>query len=112
MPGYAGGRQQRCICCDRKTSFVCGRCTTSPFALVPLCPCETQAKKDAGKAKKGWIIKHACLGHHRENPALRPGNSGRKAKRARAAATDGSESVAGTEDEFEGEGEDDGEDEL
>ena len=102
VPGYAGGRQQRCIGCNRKTSFVCGGCTTSPFALVPLCPCETKVKKDSGRVKKGQIIKHACLGRHRENPALRPGSRGRKAKRARAAATDGTGSVAGSEDEGEG----------
>ena len=75
--------------------------TTSPFALLPLCPCETKAKKDSGNVTKGQIIKHACLGRHRENPALRPGYRGRKAKRARAAATDGSESVGGSEDEEE-----------
>ena len=51
VPGYAGGRQQRCICCDKKTSFVCACCSTSPFALVPLCPEVTKAKKDQGKVK-------------------------------------------------------------
>ena len=107
VPDYAGGRQQRCIICNKKTSFVCGGCTTSPFALVPLCPCETKAKKDSGNVTKGQIVKHACLGRHRENPALRPGYRGRKAKRARAAATDGSESVGGSEDEEEEWGEED-----
>mmetsp|Transcript_56605 Transcript_56605/g.126441 ORF Transcript_56605/g.126441 Transcript_56605/m.126441 type:complete len:127 (-) Transcript_56605:656-1036(-) len=37
VPGYAGGRQQRCICCNKKTSYVCACCSTSPFSLVPLC---------------------------------------------------------------------------
>ena len=102
VEGYAGGRQQRCICCNRKTSYVCACCSTSPFALVPLCPEVTKAKKDQGKVKKGQIIKHACLARHVENPALRPGNSrGRKAKRARAAATDGTESVDGSDSEVE-----------
>ena len=100
VPGYAGGRQQRCICCDKKTSFVCACCSTSPFALVPLCPEVTKAKKDQGKVKKGQIIKHACLSRHVENPMLRPGSKGaRKAKRARSGATDGTESVHESGDE-------------
>jgi len=52
--------------------------------------------------KKGQVIKHACLARHIENPALRPGSCrGRRAKLARAAATDGTESVRGSESEDE-----------
>ena len=93
IPGYVGGRQQRCICCNRKTSYCCATCSTNPFALVPLCPEQTKVKADRGKVHKGQIIKHACLARHRSNPALMRGTKApRKAGRARGAAADGSES--------------------
>ena len=92
VPNYCGGKQQRCICCNKKTIWCCGGCTTGPMALVPLCPEITKWRE----SERG----HNCLKRHRDNPALLPTRRGQKGgKRARGAGRAGSASSDEEEDD-------------
>lgn len=85
--GYCGGKQQRCVLCNRFTVWCCATCTTGPMALVPVCPARSNFR--------GVINIHYCHTRHISNPALLPGSRHRKgAKRARAnAAEEGTQSM-------------------
>ena len=69
--GYVGGKQQRCIICDRKnTIWACSDCSVAPHSLVPLCPPETK--------HKGVVRYYDCLEKHRQRPNWYPkGKNGR-----------------------------------
>lgn len=57
LPGYKGGRQQRCWECNELVSWCCARCST-PNAIVALHPTVAQGSKRA----------YGCLHAHRKNP--------------------------------------------
>mmetsp|Transcript_26986 Transcript_26986/g.87181 ORF Transcript_26986/g.87181 Transcript_26986/m.87181 type:complete len:152 (+) Transcript_26986:109-564(+) len=57
LPGFVGHRQQRCVICNKKTSWCCATCSVAPGALVPICPVVSQ--RDAT---------HCCSGQHRAAP--------------------------------------------
>eukprot|EP00962_Isochrysis_galbana_P059971 scaffold33847_cov129-Isochrysis_galbana.AAC.4 len=42
LPGFVGHRQQRCVICNKKTSWCCATCSVAPGALVPICPAVSQ----------------------------------------------------------------------
>ena len=77
------GMQQRCVCCNKHTSWVCMTCTTGPTGLVPVCPETTVARN--GK-NKGQQVHHVCNARHSLNPTFMPkGKGSQRAKRARTA---------------------------
>jgi hypothetical protein len=59
------GMQRRCRLCSTDTIWVCGKCTTGPLALWPLCSQTSIARKGPQKGKQ---IHHPCLSKHRLSP--------------------------------------------
>ncbi|KAL1528519.1 hypothetical protein AB1Y20_009862 [Prymnesium parvum] len=91
LKGFNGWFQQRCILCNNMTTWCCAACSAGPLALVPVCAEKTYVRHGPNKGK---YVKHGCLQRHRDNPALLPTGRRRKgAKRARGAATEGTESA-------------------
>ena len=95
IPGYKeavekqkqGGKQQRCLWCNKPTSWCCRICSKGPHALAPICPAVTCPKTGDLKGQK---VSHPCLGLHGGNPTFWPrgqqtANTARGAKRARGA---------------------------
>ena len=96
IPGYveacAGmknkGQQQRCVWCNKHTSWACKTCTRGPQFLVPICPVRSVGR---GKDHKGKVTEHPCCGFHSNNPTFfyKGGQgkaTGKGAKRARSGA--------------------------
>ena len=98
IDGYTGGKQQRCVCCNNKTAWVCATCTTGPMALVPLCPEISKVRKGPSR---GQQVMHPCLGRHRCNPTFFPKGKrgGSRPKRARGPAEDPNWEEFGDDDE-------------
>ena len=57
IPGYKGGKQQRCHECDMPVSWACARCSTKDN-VIALHPPQAQGSK----------IKYGCLAAHRRDP--------------------------------------------
>jgi len=66
LPGFVGHRQQRCVICDKKTSWCCATCSVAPSDLVPLCPAVSQRDNT-----------HDCSAQHRDAPLWFPHGKGR-----------------------------------
>ena len=82
-----GGKQQRCLWCNKPTSWCCRICSKGPHALAPICPAVTVPKNGDFK---GQPVSHPCLGFHGQNPTFWPkgkqgAGAGSGAKRARGA---------------------------
>ena len=74
-----GSKQERCVICNKDTSWVCATCTNGPQSLVPVCP---ETTKGRGK-HAGVVTHHSCLDKHRCHPCIFPKGKAPRAKRAR-----------------------------
>ena len=66
IQGYSGGKdgRQKCMICNKKTTWCCAACSDGALQLFPLCPHQTNYKGD--------ICARGCLEKHWENPACMP----------------------------------------
>ena len=65
IQGYSGGKdgRQKCMICNKKTTWCCAACSDGALQLFPLCPHQTNYKGD--------ICARGCLEKHWENPAYK-----------------------------------------
>ena len=61
--------QQRCMLCNKHTSWCCATCTNGVSSLFPVCPCESN--------HRGTIDTHSCHATHRASPSFTPKGKGR-----------------------------------
>ena len=61
--------QQRCMLCNKHTSWCCSTCTNGLASLFPVCPEESNHRGD--------VSSHQCLRTHRANPTHTPKGKGR-----------------------------------
>ena len=74
--------QQRCMLCNKHTSWCCSTCTNGLSSLFPVCPAESN--------HRGTIGAHSCHATHCANPSFIPKGKGRGGgnKRRRTAQHD------------------------
>lgn len=83
MPKKGKAVQQRCVCCNKPTSWACSVCSEGAFQLVPVHPARTRGGGCSGKGGQ----QHDCERVHCCNPSFRK-SAQVKAMRAKRARDD------------------------
>ena len=64
LPGYTGGKQQRCVICNEHVSWACATCSTPLNGIVPVHPPPTGVGKN--------MVRFCCYAAHCRQPHLAP----------------------------------------